>query len=99
LRTTRSAGAFDVSARVTNTGLSAGAEVAQLYLGAPATAQEPPKQLKGYAKVTLRPGQSSRVRFRINSRELATWHNGLWTVVPGAYSVMVGASPRDLALT
>ncbi len=52
-----------VSAKVTNTGHVAGSDVAQLYLGDPAAAGEPPRQLKGFQKVTLRPGQSTTVRF------------------------------------
>jgi beta-glucosidase len=44
-----------VTARVTNTGHATGAEVAQLYLGDPAAAGEPPRQLKGFQKVTLGP--------------------------------------------
>jgi beta-glucosidase len=90
---------FTVTARVTNTGAHAGADVAQLYLGAPATAHEPPKQLKGYDKVDLRPGQSTIVRFRITAQDLASWRGGRWTVVPGTYTVMVGNSSRSLPLT
>ena len=45
-----------MTARVTNTGSRAGAEVAQLYIGAPTGANEPVRQLKAYTKVTLKPG-------------------------------------------
>ena len=47
-----------VSATVTNTGKVAGSDVAQLYLGDPSVAGEPPRQLKGFDKVDLQPGQS-----------------------------------------
>ena len=87
---------YDVSLRVTNTGRRTGAEVVQLYLGDPAAAQEPPKQLKGYAKVTLRPGQSTSVRFQLHPSDIAVWHAGKWTVVPGIYRVLVGSSSRDI---
>jgi beta-glucosidase len=80
-----------VGARVTNTGRRAGTEVAQLYIGDPASAQEPPKQLRGFQRVTLRPGQSSDVRFVVPAGALAYW-NGGWTTAPGAYQVYVGDS-------
>jgi beta-glucosidase len=51
-----------VSATVTNTGSRAGTDVAQLYLGDPAAAGEPPRQLKGFQRVTLNPGQSTQTR-------------------------------------
>ena len=55
-----------VSATITNTGQVAGSDVAQLYLSDPAAATEPPRQLKGFQKVTLRPGQSATVHFSLN---------------------------------
>lgn len=84
----------DVLARVTNTGSRAGTEVAQLYLGDPASAQEPPRQLKGFDRVTLAPHQSKTVTIPLTARDLAYWnsaHNG-WAVAPGAYRVWVGDS-------
>ena len=63
LRITRQPGRPTVSAAITNTGRVAGSDVAQLYLSDPAAATEPPRQLKGFQKVTLRPGQSATVRF------------------------------------
>ena len=51
-----------VSATVTNTGKVAGSDVAQLYLGDPGVAGEPPRQLKGFDKVNLQPGQSQTVQ-------------------------------------
>ena len=87
-----------VSVRVTNTGHRAGAEVTQLYLGAPAAAHEPPKQLKGYAKVSLRPGETRTVTFRLGRDDLATWSAGRWVVAPGRYRVLVGGSAGDIRL-
>ncbi|NJC68633.1 glycosyl hydrolase [Planosporangium thailandense] len=87
-----------VSVRVTNSGRRPGAEVAQLYLGAPPAAQEPPKQLKGYQKVTLEPGESTRVSFHLDAGSFASYDTGLqrWTVHAGTYQVMVGGSSRDV---
>jgi beta-glucosidase len=80
-----------VTASVTNTGDRAGTEVAQLYVGDPASAGEPPRQLKGFQRVDLRPGQTATVRFQLTSSDLAYWNNG-WTVAPGTYQIYVGDS-------
>jgi beta-glucosidase len=83
-----------VSATVTNTGKVAGSEVAQLYLGDPAVAGEPPRQLKGFQKVTLRPGASAPVRFTLSGHDLSYWDdtaNG-WVLPDGPFSVYVGDS-------
>ncbi|KAK8054551.1 glycoside hydrolase family 3 protein [Apiospora phragmitis] len=63
-----------VSATVTNTGDVAGAEVAQLYVGIPGDAEDTPvRQLRGFAKPTLAPGESATVEFALNRRDLSTW--------------------------
>src|SRR5580698_730593 len=83
-----------VSARVTNTGLVAGSDVAQLYLGDPAAAGEPPRQLKGFQKVTLQPGQSTTVHFTLSGQDLSYWDdtaNG-WVLPDGTFGVDVGDS-------
>ena len=87
-----------VSVRVTDTGRRSGAEVVQLYLGFPRAAGEPPRQLKGFQKVFLHPGESRQVTFRLGPDDLATWSDALgrWVVVPGRYTVMVGSSSRDI---
>ena len=81
-------------ARVTNTGSRAGTEVAQLYLGDPASTGEPMRQLRGFQPVTLAPGQSQVVTFPLTARDLAYWDTGShsWTVAPGTYQVYVGDS-------
>ena len=89
---------YRVSAEVTNTGHRSGAEVAQLYVGDPASTGEPAEQLKGFQRVTLRPGETKRVTFRV-SRDAFAWWNGQWTVTPGTYSLMVGDSSANLPLT
>jgi beta-glucosidase len=83
-----------VSATVTNTGTRAGADVVQLYLGDPAAAGEPPRQLEDFQKVSLSPGQSTTVRFTLNGHDLSYWDddaNG-WVVPDGSYQVYVGDS-------
>ena len=84
-----------------NTGLRAGAEVAQLYLGFPAAANEPPKLLKGINKVSLTPGQTQYLTFNLDWQDLANWDATArgWLVTPGMFQVYVGDSSRDLRLT
>jgi len=90
-----------VVVNVKNAGPVAGAEVVQLYLGYPPAANEPPKQLRGFEKVYLEAGQVAQVKFDLSNQDISIWdvktHD--WTVVPGAYQIMVGASSRDIRLT
>jgi beta-glucosidase len=89
---------YRVSADVTNTGHRTGADVAQLYVGDPASTGEPIEQLKGFQRVTLRPGQTTRVTFTVD-RQAFAWWNGQWAVTPGTYTLMVGDSSAGLPLT
>src|SRR3984893_7232480 len=91
-----------VSATVTNTGKVTGSDVAQLYLDDPAAAGEPPRQLKGFQKVTLKPGQSTTVHLTLSGQDLSYWNdtaNG-WVVPDGTFGVYVGDSsgPANLPL-
>ncbi|MFI0720364.1 glycoside hydrolase family 3 C-terminal domain-containing protein [Streptomyces sp. NPDC021224] len=90
-----------VSATVTNTGSRAGAEIAQLYVGDPASTGEPAKQLKGFSRVDLQPGASAKVTFTVSAHDLAYWNtsSSSWTTAAGAYQIMVGDSSRNLPLT
>ena len=90
-----------VSATVTNVGSRAGSDVAQLYLGDPAAAGEPPRQLRGFQRVTLSPGQSTRVHFTVTpagtqwfdqSAPDSSYAGGGWSQTAGAYRVYVGDS-------
>ena len=80
-----------VKATVTNTGSRAGSEVAQLYLSDPSSAGEPVRQLRGFARVQLNPGQSTVVTFQLTAQDVAYWNNG-WTAASGNYQVWVGDS-------
>jgi beta-glucosidase len=88
---------------VTNTGNRAGAEVAQLYLGLPSSPSvpEPPRELKGFRRLELGPGQSATVKFALNARSLSYWDtpSRQWKVMPGDYTVSAGSSSRDLPLS
>ena len=83
-----------VSATVTNTGRVAGSDVAQLYLGDPASAAQPPRQLEGYQKVTLRPGQSTTVHFTLTGHSLSYWDDAAngWVLPDGQFRVYMGDS-------
>ncbi|KAG6139173.1 hypothetical protein E4U38_008370 [Claviceps purpurea] len=86
-----------VSVRVRNTGEMAGAEVPQLYVGIPTG---PAKQLRGFEKPLLRPGQAQMVEFILTRRDLSTWDTGAqkWRLQRGGYAIYVGTSSRDLPL-
>ncbi len=89
-----SLGTIKVAATVTNTGTRAGSEVAQLYVGDPASTGEPPRQLRGFQTVRLAPGRSARVHFTLTGQDLS-WYdgtNGTWVVSPGTYRLYVGDS-------
>ena len=89
-----------VSFRVTNTGTRLGAEVPQLYVFDPAAAHEPPKQLKGYTKVLLQPGETQTVTLHLNKRSFAYWNvrKHAWRVALGCYGIRVGGSSAALPL-
>jgi beta-glucosidase len=83
-----------VTARITNTGSVSGSDVVQLYLGDPAAAGEPPRQLEGFRRITLLPHESQTVSFAITGHELSYFSvaaNG-WGLPDGRFSVYVGDS-------
>jgi beta-glucosidase len=100
--TPASSGAISVSLDVSNSGPRAGSEVVQLYVGIPSTnVPEPPRQLKGFQKVFLAAGQTSRVTFSLDPSALAYWdvNSHSWAVQKGTYQIMVGSSSSDIRLT
>jgi beta-glucosidase len=90
-------GTGSVTVDVTNTGPVAGADVVQVYVSAPAAAGEPPRQLKGFAKVTVQPGQMKHVTVALDPRAFSVWNTGAgaWTTVAGQHTVLVGDSSRN----
>jgi beta-glucosidase len=94
-------GTATVTAKITNTGTVAGADVAQLYVGDPAASQDPPKQLRGFQRVTLSPGQSATISFPLTVHDLASWSPtaNAWQAQAGTYSITVGDSSASLPLT
>jgi len=86
---------------VTNTGKREGAEVAQVYVGdTHAKVPRPAKELKGFAKVRLRPGESKRVTVTLNRRALSYYdvNSKQWRAEPGEYDILVGRSVEQIEL-
>ena len=94
----RSASGASVTFKLTNTGTRAGAAVPQVYVGDPASVGEPPKQLEGFRRVSLLPGQSATLTVPLGARSFAHWDTSghQWAVSAGTYQVMVGSSSRDI---
>jgi beta-glucosidase len=84
---------------ITNTGTRAGEEVAELYVHDPAPKiEKAPRELKGFAKIALAPGETKTVRFDLPLRALAYCDvpGKQWKADAGSYEIEVGASSRDL---
>jgi beta-glucosidase len=95
-------GNLEVSVTVKNTGDLAGAEVVQLYLSdKEASVERPAKELKGFAKVWLEPGQSQVVTMPLKQRDLSFWDtpNNDWKAEAGEFEVHIGASHGDIRLS
>ena len=87
-----------VTLNVTNAGTVSGAEVVQLYIAPPQNGlHRPEKELKGFARVELAPGERKSVSFELDDRTYAVW-TGKWTVPAGTYGILVGSSSRDIRL-
>ena len=83
---------------ITNSGTLSGSEVAQLYISPPKTGlHRPRRELKGFVKVSLTPGETKTVEIKLNDRSFSVWSDG-WKTPGGIYTVQVGASSRDIRL-
>jgi len=94
--------AADVTVTVTNTGPVAGAEVVQVYVrDVEASVARPVRELKGFAKVDLEPGESQEVSIALDQRAFSFWSEllGRWVVEAGEFAVEVGHHSRDLPLS
>ncbi len=90
-----------VSVKVKNTGSRAGKEVVQLYVAdQESTVIRPEKELKGFEKVALKPGEEKTVTFTLNKRSFAYFNTDIhdWHVESGMFTVMIGKSSRDIVL-
>ena len=94
-------GCVKVTVDVKNTGSMVGKEVVQLYVSDKnGTAGRPVKELKGFAKVELQPGETKTVEFALTARDLSFYHEGLgdWYAPSGTYEVLIGHASDEIAL-
>ncbi|HEY2342262.1 MAG TPA: glycoside hydrolase family 3 C-terminal domain-containing protein, partial [Chthoniobacteraceae bacterium] len=93
---------MQVSLQVANTGQRAGDEVVQLYtrLTGPTKVPRPAKELRGFVRVSLAPGEKRSVTLSVPFEKLAYWDEAShgFRVEPGAYEIMLGASSEDVRL-
>ena len=90
---------FEVSLKVRNEGKRAGAEVVELYVhDGHSSVDRPVKELKGFRRVELAPGQSGEVRFTLGRGALSYYstEKKAWVAEPGKFEVLVGASAADI---
>lgn len=91
-----------VTVKVKNTGAVRGKEVVQLYVGMPEShTLRPDKELKGFEKVELEPGEEKTVSFTLSKRAFAYYRTDIqdWYVESGAYTIMAAKSSREIACT
>ncbi len=96
-KTIRKGGTVNVSVEVTNTGKVEGDEIVQMYIrDVVSSVTRPVRELKGFRRITLKPGEKKRVGFKIGFEELA-FHNidMKYVVEPGRFEIMTGGSSRD----
>ena len=93
-------GQFQINAEIKNTGSRAGSEVVQLYLRDKiGSVVRPVKELKGFKRVWLEPGESDTVGFVLTREELKMLDKHLdWVVEPGEFDIMIGSSSEDIRL-
>jgi beta-glucosidase len=93
---------FTIIVNVKNIGAFAGKEVVQLYLADNlSTLAKPVKELKGFIKVALDPGEDKNVTFRLSRQDFASYNTDMeqWTAEPGLYTLLVGNSSRNITLS
>ena len=100
LRLSRHEDTMKIELTVKNVGSRPGSDVVQVYVGEPAAAEEPPSQLKGFAKVSLQPNERKHVTIAVPIKALAAWseQDHKWELAAGNYEIKVGESSRDFRL-
>ncbi|MDR2635040.1 MAG: glycoside hydrolase family 3 C-terminal domain-containing protein, partial [Clostridiales bacterium] len=93
---------LSVSFKIKNVGGVVGAEIAQIYVAAPQTAAfKPAKELKGFEKVFLKPGEEKEVSVRLDARAFQFYNTAIsdWYTESGVYGIFAGASLKDIRLS
>ena len=96
-----SAPLYKVSFDVTNTGTREGADVAQVYIGSPASkVPRPAKELKGFARIDLKPGETKTATVTLDRRAFSYYdvETNQWQADSGEYQILVGCSSQDIEL-
>jgi beta-glucosidase len=93
-------GTATVTATVTNTGSRSGADVAQLYVTDPSADGQPPRQLEGFQRVSLAPGERTTVTFTVTQQNLQYWdtNTNAWATSTGDYGIEVGDADSTSSL-
>jgi beta-glucosidase len=96
----KNGGEVEVTMDVKNTGDRQGDEVVQLYINdVVSSTSKPAKELKGYERVSLNPGETKSVKFRLLPEDLSLYDRDMnFVVEPGKFAVMVGSSSQDIRL-
>ncbi|MDQ1296336.1 MAG: beta-glucosidase, partial [Bacteroidota bacterium] len=91
-------GDFLITLDVTNTGQRTGAEVVQLYIhDIISSVSTPVKELQGFSKVILKPGEKKKIEFKLKPEQLSLLNQDMkWAVEPGNFKVMIGSSSEDI---
>jgi beta-glucosidase len=91
---------YNATVTVMNSGNLPGKEVVQLYVSYPDSVGEPPRQLRGFEKISLDVGESTMVNFDLLRKDLSYWDvvSQNWVIANGTYGIYVGSSSRDLRL-
>jgi beta-glucosidase len=95
-------GAIEAEVALTNTGAKAGTEVVQLYLRdfACSAGARPLRELKGFQRATLQPGESKEVTFRLTAHDLGCWTaDGKWVVEPGRFGLVIAPDSATGTMT
>lgn len=91
---------FNITVNVTNTGKIEGEEVVQLYMSAPSSSElwMPKKQLRGFRRVLLQPGETKTVTFKMNAGDFYYWDGNKYVAQSGKFTMRVGGSSDNLPL-
>jgi len=82
---------------VRNTGKMAGDEIVQLYLRDDISSlARPIKELKGFQRISLQPGESKKISLPVTTRALEFWKDGKWITEPGSFTIMLGPNSEEL---
>lgn len=92
------AASFTISCTIRNTGTRTGDEIVQLYLSPKDNQPLLPIQLKGFTRVSLKPGERKKITFEVSPQLFAHYKNAFWHITAGKYECKIGASSTDIRL-